>query len=82
MTQKIIKIKIICFTSQLMNKGDETTNGFKSMLDMNGDNDIQKDNNTNFEGDDDFNDAERTNKEIKRRKNKIKESYYGIIEFY
>ena len=80
-TQKIIKIKTICFTSQLMNKGDETTNGFKSMLDMNGDNDIQKDNNINFEGDDDFNDAERTNKEIKEERIKLRNLIMELLNF-
>ena len=80
-TQKIIKIKTICFTSQLMNKGDETTNGFKSMIDMSGDNDIQKDNNTNFEGDDDFNDAERTNKEIKQERKKLRDLIMELLGY-
>jgi hypothetical protein len=80
-TQKIVKIKIICFTSQLMNKGDETTNGFKSMLDMNGDNDVQKDNNINFEGDDDFNDVERTSKEIKEERTKLRNLIMELFDY-
>lgn len=79
--QKIIKIKIISFTSQLMNKGDETTNGFQSMMDMSGDNNIQKDNNSNFEGDDDFNDIERANKEIKEERTKLRTLIMELLDF-
>ena len=66
-TQKIVKIKLKCFTSILISKDGEKQ--FSSIFEEEEDKEIKKDYNTNFEGEDYFNDSK---KEIKQERMNLK----------